>query len=127
MRYEVVVTREGGNWLADVPSVLGAHTFARSLEGLDRSVREVIVLMGDLPDEVAAEVVTDFRFDVEDEVVRSAAALGRDRAELAAREEELRESTAGLVRSLVDAGYSVRDAGRLLGMTPGRISQLSNA
>jgi len=39
MSYTVHVTREGDIWLADVPSVPGAHTFARSLEGLARSVR----------------------------------------------------------------------------------------
>lgn len=30
----VVITREGDDWIADVPSVPGAHTFARSLPGL---------------------------------------------------------------------------------------------
>src|SRR5659263_509011 len=32
--YEVIVTREGSSWLADIPAVPGAHTFARSLTGL---------------------------------------------------------------------------------------------
>ena len=40
--YEVIVTREGDSWLADVHAVPGAHTFARSLAGLARSVREVM-------------------------------------------------------------------------------------
>ncbi len=61
MSYTVLVTRDGENWLADVPSVPGAHTFARSLEGLPRSVREVVVLMDDLPDD--AEVDLDFHVD----------------------------------------------------------------
>jgi predicted RNase H-like HicB family nuclease len=49
--YRVVVTREGDNWLAEVPELQGAHTFARSLGALDQYVREVIVLAADLPDE----------------------------------------------------------------------------
>ena len=57
----VLVTRDGDSWLADVPSVPGAHTFARSLEGLARSVREVVVLMNDLPDDAAVEL--DFHVD----------------------------------------------------------------
>ena len=61
MSYAVLVTRDGDSWLADVPSVPGAHTFARSLEGLARSVREVVVLMNDLPDDAAVEL--DFHFD----------------------------------------------------------------
>ncbi len=61
MSYAVLVTRDGDSWLADVPSVPGAHTFARSLEGLARSVREVVVLMNDLPDDAAVEL--DFHVD----------------------------------------------------------------
>ena len=61
MSYAVLVTRDGDSWLADVPSVPGAHTFARSLEGLARSVREVVVLMDDLPDGAAVEL--DFHVD----------------------------------------------------------------
>ena len=49
--YRVVVTREDGHWLADVPSLEGAHTYARSLPTLDQAVREVVVLAADLPDE----------------------------------------------------------------------------
>ena len=48
--YRVVVTREGDAWLADVPDVPGAHTWARNLLGLDGAVREVIALVEDLPD-----------------------------------------------------------------------------
>ena len=40
--YNVIVTSEGGSWLADVPAVPGADTFARSLTSLAKSVREVI-------------------------------------------------------------------------------------
>ena len=61
MSYAVLVTRDGDSWLADVPSVPGAHTFARSLEGLPRTVREVVVLMDDLPDDAVVEL--DFHFD----------------------------------------------------------------
>jgi predicted RNase H-like HicB family nuclease len=61
MSYTVLVTRDGDNWLADVPSVPGAHTFARSLVGLAKSVREVVVLMDDLPDVAAVEL--DFHFE----------------------------------------------------------------
>ena len=51
--YEVIVTREGDSWLADVPAVPGAHTFARSLAGLARSVREVNARTRHAPDNYA--------------------------------------------------------------------------
>ena len=117
MTYTVKVTREDGNWLADVLEVAGAHTFARTLEGLTKSVREVIVLMADLPDD--AEVVWDWDFsEVDDEVVTSAAHIGRHR-------EDVAKQTAALAGKLVDRGMSVRDAAVLLRITPGRVSQLT--
>ncbi|GAB3884535.1 type II toxin-antitoxin system HicB family antitoxin [Terrabacter terrigena] len=58
--YEVVVTREDGAWLADVPTVPGAHTFARSEAGLADSVREVIVLMDDLDDDARPGIAWTF-------------------------------------------------------------------
>jgi hypothetical protein len=57
--YRVVVTRENGHWLADVPALQGAHTYARSLPALDQAVREVVVLAADLPDEAMPGLVLE--------------------------------------------------------------------
>ncbi len=122
--YEVIVTREDGAWLADVPAVAGAHTFARTLTGLRRSVREVIIVMDDLPDD--AEVAMVFRFDVDDETVTDAARLGQERRAIAAREADVMAGTARSVGDLIEHGYSVRDAAELLNITAGRVSQLAN-
>jgi len=122
--YEVIVTREDGAWLADVPAVAGAHTFARTLTGLRRSVREVIIVMDDLPDDAA--VVMVFRFEVDDETVAVAARLGQERRALAAREADVMAGTARSVGDLIEHGYSVRDAAELLNITAGRVSQLAN-
>jgi predicted RNase H-like HicB family nuclease len=46
----VVLTREDGHWLADVPELQGAHAYARNLPSLDQAVREVIVLAARLLD-----------------------------------------------------------------------------
>lgn len=123
--YEVVVTREDSDWLADVPTIAGAHTFARSLESLLRSVREVIVLMDDLPDEAQVNLVV--RYEVDDDLVVAAADLGRRRREHAAREAELIGQTAALAQELVAKDHSVRDTAALLNITPGRVSQLVRA
>ncbi len=116
-------TREDGTWLADVPAVAGAHTFARTLTGLRRSVREVIIVMDDLPDDDA--VAMSFRFDVDDETVAAAAGLGQERRALAAREADVMAGTARSVGDLIEHGYSVRDAAELLNITAGRVSQLA--
>ena len=60
--FRVVVTREDGQWLADMPDLPGAHTYARSLPSLDQTVREVVVLAADLPDEVMPELVLDYDY-----------------------------------------------------------------
>ena len=58
--YRVVVTREHDRWLADVPDLQGAHTYARSLPGLDQAVREVVVLAADLPDAAMPDIELDY-------------------------------------------------------------------
>src|SRR5215831_3173079 len=64
--FRVVVTREDGQWLADVPDLQGAHTYARSLPSLDQAVREVVVLAADLPDEAMPELVLDYDYHTGD-------------------------------------------------------------
>jgi predicted RNase H-like HicB family nuclease len=64
--YRVVVTRDDSHWLADVPELQGAHTYARSLPTLDQAVREVIVLAADLPDEAMPELVLDYDYHTGD-------------------------------------------------------------
>ncbi len=60
--YRVVVTREDGHWLADVPALHGAHTYARSLPPLDQAVREVVVRAADLPDEAMPGLVLEYDY-----------------------------------------------------------------
>lgn len=125
MTYTVVVTREHGMWLADVPVVPGAHTYARNLQALAREVADVIVLMADLPGDTPVEI--SWTFDVDDETVRRAAAVGNRRTSIAAAEAELAEQTRASVRDLAACGFSVRDIGPLVKLTPGRIAQLTRA
>ncbi len=62
--YRVVVTRGvDGSWLADVPALTGAHTFAHTRQELDRSVREVVVLAAGLPDSAMPDLDLVWEFD----------------------------------------------------------------
>jgi len=124
--YRVVVTREDGQWLADVPSLEGAHTYARSLPTLDQAVREVVVLAADLPDEVMPVLVLDYEYhtgdaslDVTAQEVRQ---LRREADELAAA---AATRTGRAAAELVARGLSVRDVAALLGISPQRVSQLT--
>lgn len=49
--YRVLVGREGSQFVATVEGLLGASTFGSNMSELDTSVREVVVLAANLPDE----------------------------------------------------------------------------
>ncbi|MHB1596565.1 MAG: type II toxin-antitoxin system HicB family antitoxin [Streptosporangiaceae bacterium] len=124
--YRVVVTREDGHWLADVPELEGAHTYARSLPALDQAVREVIVLAADLPDEAMPGLVLDYRYDTGDPELDATALevrrLRRQADELAAA---VAARTGEVAAQLVARDLSVRDVAALLGISPQRVSQLT--
>lgn len=122
--YEVDITREDGQWLADVPAVPGAHTFARSIPSLLASVREVIILMDDLDDDADVKTIEFYKLD--DAELQLAAELATRRQELAAAEADLLARTNELAGSL-SKRYSVRDVAAMLGISPGRVSQITNA
>jgi ElaB/YqjD/DUF883 family membrane-anchored ribosome-binding protein len=124
--YHVVVTREDDAWLADVTDLPGAHTYARSLPGLDRSVREVVVLMADLPDKAidSVQLAYDYRTGSA-KVDKESDALRRRRADLADQTRDVVERTERLVRELISQGWSIRDVGALVGLSPQRVAQLA--
>lgn len=122
MTYTANITREGSDWLADIPTVPGAHTYARSLEGLTKAIREVIILMDDLPDDATPDI--DMHFTTDDAAVAAAEHLRRRRQDLAKAETELIAETSRLAAILTD-NYSVRDTATMLGVTAGRISQIA--
>jgi DNA-binding CsgD family transcriptional regulator len=124
--YRVVVTREDGHWLADVPSLEGAHTYARSLPALDQAVREVVVLAADLPDEAMSGVALEYEYHTGDArldaTAREVRQLRRQADEMAAA---AAARTGQAAAELVARGLSVRDIAALLGISPQRVSQLT--
>jgi hypothetical protein len=124
--YRVVVTREDGYWLADVLSLEGAHTYARSLPTLDRAVREVVVLAADLPDKAMPGLVLDYEYHTGDAsldaTAREVRQLRREADELAAA---AASRTGRAAAELVARELSVRDVATLLGISPQRVSQLT--
>ena len=120
--YRVNVTREQGAWLADVPDVPGAHTFARSLSALQRNVREVIVLMTDRADDALDDFDLDVRYDVGD----SSAAVAVARRARAEAEQAERASAEAIRQAVAElpASLSVRDVAALLGVSHQRVAQV---
>ena len=125
-RYRVVVTREDGHWLADVPGLRGSHTYARSLPALDRAVREVVVLAAGLPDEAMPGLALDYDYQTGDPELDATALevrrLRRETDEIAAA---ATARTSQAAAQLAARGLSVRDIAALLGISPQRVSQLA--
>lgn len=125
--YRVVVTREGDAWLADVPDLEGVHTWAKNLPSLDANVREAIALAEDLPDEYDEGCLNlSYTYDIGDPELNTATAhLRAERERIQREERQLAERTATLAAQLTKRSMSVRDAARLLGVSPQRISQVA--
>ena len=124
--FRVVVTREDGQWLADVPELHGAHTYARSLPSLDQAVREVVVLAADLPDEAMPELVLDYDYHTGDpELDATALEVRRLRRQADDLTAAATARTGHAAVQLVARGLSVRDVAALLGVSPQRVSQLT--
>lgn len=124
--YRVVVTREADNWLADVPQVEGAHTYAQSLAKLDREVREVIALALDLPDGAEGGLELDWDIHTGNAVWDAQTAQLRKARKVALDvERRLQEETAAMASALREEGdFSLRDTAFLTGVSHQRISQI---
>jgi hypothetical protein len=123
VKYQVTITREDDAWLADVTNLAGAHTYARNLVALRKYVDEVIRLVEDLDDDTPVEM--EWTYEGLDAGMAAAAQLGAERARLERELALLSESTWASVATLQGQGVSVRDIGGLLGVSPGRVSQLT--
>lgn len=116
--YSAVCRRAGSWWAISVPELKGVHTQARRLDQVAAMTREAIALMLDVdPATIRVEVSPEL----------PATATHALDARRVAREAEraAEKATATAVRALLDDGYTVRDTGALLGLSPQRISQIA--
>ncbi len=120
--YRAVATRSGDWWAITIPQLPGAFSQCKRLDQVEAMAREVIALMLDtdpadvddidvtvqLPDPLADDLTALQRSEQLADDARQAAAHAQRRA-------------AGQLRA---AGLSVRDIGRLLGVSHQRVSQI---
>jgi predicted RNase H-like HicB family nuclease len=117
--YTAACRRAGDWWAISVPELKGVHTQVRRLDQAAAMTRDAIALMLDID---PATVTVAVRPDLPPLVVHAIDARA------AAREADTvaEQATAIAVRSLINDGYTVRDAGALLGLSPQRISQIAS-
>jgi predicted RNase H-like HicB family nuclease len=119
MKYTAEATRSGNWWAITVPEIKGVFSQARRLDQVEAMAREAIALMLNVrPDSFHVEV----KPDVPGEVVQARLA----RRELRRAEEAADQATRAAAQTLLKQGYTVRDAGSLLGISPQRVSQLTS-
>jgi predicted RNase H-like HicB family nuclease len=119
--YVVTATRTDDWWALEVPEVPGATSRARRLDQAEGAAREAIAVLLDVP-------ADGFGVEVEPELegpsgeLLHVARLARERAELA--QEEARTKTIAAVRTFAGQGMTVRDIGRLIGVSHQQAAKL---
>jgi len=124
MKVTAKATRINGWWAIEVPEVEGGFTQARRLDQVAKMAAEVVsMLEGVDADSVQVEVVAmpspDDR-ELIDRVVLQGSEANEAMADYAAESRRV-------VALLLGRGYTVRDVGKLLGISATRVSQLSPA
>jgi predicted RNase H-like HicB family nuclease len=120
--YTARCQRSGDWWAISVPELKGAHTQARRLEKAEAIVRDAIALFLDVPsDSFDVRIEPVLPRDLQKKVGR--ARKVRDEAEVLQREAAI--ASAEVAADLVQTAHlTVRDAGRVLGLSHQRITQL---
>jgi len=118
--YRATASREDGWWVVHIPA-LDRVTQSRRLEGVEATARDLIALWLDVPADsfdVKVEVELGSELAARVERVKSL------RAEVDRVQAEASEAMRVLARSLAERGLSMRDAGRVLGVSFQRVQQL---
>ncbi|GAA4919856.1 HicB-like antitoxin of HicAB toxin-antitoxin system [Stackebrandtia albiflava] len=118
--YVAIAERSGDWWAISVPELPGVFTQAKTLERGEAMAREAIALMVDVP----AHMV---EVKLETEVPAAAHELDDLRLARRRRAEASEREAVNLVKAAqrLTSVMSVRDAGKVLGVSYQRVSQLS--
>ncbi len=112
---------ESGHWIATVPAVKGCHTYGRSIHEATERIREALGLF--VADAARARLVPSVRLPAKVKVLIERQQAARSRAER--EQQRARTVIYRAVMALTEElGLSVRDAGRLLGISHQPVQQL---
>ncbi|MFB9849434.1 type II toxin-antitoxin system HicB family antitoxin [Micromonospora andamanensis] len=110
--------RSGAWWAITVLELKGVFSQARRLDQVEPMAREAIALMLDVDP-------SSFDVEVRPELPQEVTRARKARSALRRAEESAEEATITAARALLAKGYTVRDAGALLGISAQRVSQLA--
>ena len=124
-RYEVVVSREDGVWVALVKGLRGGATESRRLDRLEAEVRDLVSGLTDVdPDDLDLE----FRLSpaLPAAALKALKTYQAASAKLQAAREEYDRAQVAAVSQLSDAQVSLRDSGHLVGLSFQRVQQIAS-
>jgi predicted RNase H-like HicB family nuclease len=113
---------EAGWWLATIPTVPGCHTQGRTIEQAESRIREALALF--VPAATAAKATLEADVQLPSAAKRVLNSALKKRAEADALAAESQAATRSATLALSQVGLSLRDIGRLLGLTRQRAHQL---
>ena len=113
---------ETGWWLATIPKVPGCHTQGRTIEQAESRIREALALF--VPAATAAKAILEADVQLPSAAKRALSSALEKRAEADAVAVESQAATRSATLALSQIGLSLRDIGRLLGLTRQRAHQL---
>lgn len=123
-QYTARAVRSGRWWAIEVPDVRGAFSQAGRLDQVEGMAREVIGLMAQVPEDSFDVIVEpDLSSLGELRAVIERAVQERERA--AAAQDSASAAIRDAVAQIRASGFTTRDAGALVGVSPQRISQLT--
>jgi DNA-directed RNA polymerase specialized sigma subunit len=115
---------DGYNWVASVEELPGAFTQAKRLELIPSRVVEVVKLMnGDVITSQDVKLVRRLAGGVAED----AEEVARLRSDLEDIQRSLSERQPRLIRALRSQGLTVRDIGKIVGLSPQRVQQVLHA
>lgn len=118
--YRVTARRAGDWWALEVPDLPGVFSQAKRLDRADEAAREAIAAMLDVePEEVEVTVEPELPEEARRVLAQAEDARRAARDAADAEREAMRRAAAVLTRDL-----SQRDAGRVMGVSFQRVSQL---
>jgi predicted RNase H-like HicB family nuclease len=113
---------ETGWWLATIPKVPGCHTQGRTIEQAENRIREALALF--VSAATAAKATLEADVQLPSAAKRALISALEKRAEADAIAVESQAATRSATLALSQVGLSLRDIGRLLGVTRQRAHQL---
>lgn len=121
IKYDAHCEWDGYNWVATVDDLPGAVTQAKRLDLLPARIAEVITLMRGKPTSPDA---VDLHYNLDGMTATEVEEIRRLREELEGLQHKLLACQPRAIRHLRDHGFTLRDIGKLVGVSYQRVGQL---